>query len=286
MRVYRGHLIRRAGFHATLSSYAAQWIVDCLNTSPPPSAPRATRRHSRQPDRDSPYFDPLQWHRLLCLSGLPVSFDSGRFCSSKPDSIAGSPDINTQIALQFAPRYPIALLCDDQHNLDQTVKAVQDTGGEVVLFRADFSTNEHLPGSIAAVTNRFGKRCATAIFQLRNESSARPFLEQTGVDIRKGAVLPIAGAYAFAQLAVPLLLNHADGSGYPPTLMFAGTSGNSYADEMNDNALVALHRSLGREFGKKGIHICHIKYKKGLEASLSDPNPEFVSHPEGIHISE
>lgn len=223
-------------------------------------------------------FDALRWHPLLCLSWLLVSSDSGRFCSSKPDSVADSPDTNTEIALKFASRYPIAFLCDAQHGLDQTVKAVQDTGGEIVLFKPDFSTNEHFPGSIAAVTNRFGKRCATAIFQLHTEPSARPFLEQTGVDIRKGAVLPITGAYAFAQQTVPLLLNHADGSGYPPTLMFAGTSGNSYSDEINDNALVALLRSMGREFGKKGIHVCHIKYKKGHEASLSGPNPKFVSY--------
>ena len=153
---------------------------------------------------------------------------------------------------------------------------------EIVLFKTDFSTNgnEHLADSITAVTNRFGKRCAAAIFQLRNEQKARPFLEQTGVDdIRKGSVLPISAAYAFAQQTVPLLLNHADGSGHPPTLMFGGTSGNSYSDEINDNALVALLRSLGREFGKKGIHACHVKYKKGLEASSSGPNPEYVSHP-------
>lgn len=183
------------------------------------------------------------------------------------------------MAFKFAPQYPIALLCDAQHDLDRTVKLVQDTGGEIVLFKTDFTTNEHLISSIAAVTNHFGKLCAAAIFQLRNEQTARPFLEQTGVDdIRKGAVLPIAAAYAFAQQTVPLLLNHADGSGHPPTLIFAGTSGASYSDEINDNALVALSRGLGREFGKKGIHVCHVKYKKGLEASCSSSNPQYVSY--------
>ena len=221
----------------------------------------------------------LQWNRLLCLSWLQVSFDPGYFYSSKSDSIAGSGDIDTQIALKFASQYPIAFLHDAQHDLDQTVKLVQDTGGEIVLFETDFSANEHLSSSIAAVTKHFGKRCAAAIFQLRNEPSARPFLELTGVDdIRKGAVLPIAAAYAFARQTVPLLLNHADGSGHPPTLILAGTSGTSYSDEINDNALVALSRGLGREFGKKGIHVCHVKYNKGLQASSSGPNPQYVSY--------
>lgn len=215
----------------------------------------------------------------MCLSWLLVSFDTGHSYSSEGDRIAGSGDINTQIALKFASQYPIAFLCDAQHNLDQTVKLVHDTGGDIVLFKTDFSTNEHLSSSIAAVTKHFGKRCAAAIFQLRNEPSALPFLEQTGVnDIRKGAVLPIPAAYAFAQQTVPLLFNHADGSGHPPTLMFAGTSGTSYSDEINDNALVALSRGLGREFGKKGIHVCHVKYKKGLEASSSGLNPQYVSY--------
>lgn len=207
-----------------------------------------------------------------------MSFDSGHFYSSKSDRIAGSGDIDTQIALKFAPQYPIAFLCDAQHDLDQTVKLVQETGGEIVLFKTDFSGNEHLSSSIAAITNHFGKRCAAAVFQLRNDQSPRPFLEQAGVnDIRKGAVLPIAAAYTFAQQTMPLLLNHADGSGHPPTLMFAGTSGTSYSDDINDNALVALSRGLGREFGKKGIHVCHVKYKKGLEVSSSSLKPQYVS---------
>ena len=205
--------------------------------------------------------------------------DSGYFYGSKRDRIAGSGDIDTQIALKFAPQYPIAFLCDSQHNLDQTVKLVQDIGGEIDLFKTDFSTNEHLSSSIAAITKHLGKRCAAAIFELRNDPSARPFLEQTGVDdIRKGAVLSISSAYAFAQQTVPLLLNHADGSGHPPTLMFAGTSGTSYSDEVNDNALVALSRGLGREFGKKGLHVCHVKYKKGLEASSTGLNSQYVSY--------
>ena len=146
------------------------------------------------------------------------------------------------------------------------------------MFKTDFSTNEHLSGSIAAVTNRFGKRCAAAIFQLHNEPKPRPFLEQTGVDISKGAVLPITSAYVFAQQTVSLLLNHADGSGHPPTLMLAGTSGHSYLDQINDNGLAALSSSMGREFGKKCIHVCHIKYKKGLGETLSDPDPKYVSY--------
>lgn len=209
-------------------------------------------------------------------------------CSSQIDSIAGSPDIDTQIALKFAPQYPIAFLCDAQHNLDQTVKEVEDSGGEIVLFETNLSVNKHLSSSITAVTNHFGKQCAAAIFQLHNEPSATPFLEQTVVNFHKGAVLPITGAYAFAQQTVPLLLNHTNGSGYPPTLIFAGTSGNSYSDEINDNALVALSRSLGREFGKRGIHVCHVKYKKGPGASLNSPNAKAVSYPQqsSAHISE
>lgn len=202
-------------------------------------------------------------------------------CTSRPNSIAGSPDINTQIALQFASQYPIALLYDDpdaQGSLDQTAKAVQEKGREIVLFKISYSANENLSDSMAAVTNHFGKRCAAAIFQLHNEPNPRPFLEQTGAGIRKESVLSISAAYTFAQQTIPLLLNHANGSGNPPTLMFAGTSGRSCSDEINDNALVALHSSLGREFGSKGVHVCHIKYKKDVELSSSDQNPQFVSH--------
>lgn len=183
---------------------------------------------------------------------------------------AGSPDIDTKIALKFAPQYPIAFICDTRDDLKPTVKAVQDAGGEMLLFEADLSTKEYLPESIAAVTKSFGKRCATAIFQLRNKPSpSLPFLEQSSAHIRETAVSPVAGAYAFAQQSVPLLFNHADRTGYPPILIFTGSSGTSTFDEIIDNALVALSRSLGREFGKKGIHVSHVKFKKSLETPLN-----------------
>ncbi|KID74301.1 uncharacterized protein G6M90_00g082690 [Metarhizium brunneum] len=181
----------------------------------------------------------------------------------------GSPDVDTKIALKFAPQYPLAFICDTKDDLKQTVKAVQDAGGEMLLFEADLSTNDYLPESIASVTKSFGKRCAAAIFQLRTRLRlSLPFLEQSTSHIRETAVSPIAGAYAFAQQAVPLLFNHADRAGYPPTLIFSGSSGTSNSDRIADNALVALSRSLGREFGKKGIHVSHVKFNKSRETSL------------------
>lgn len=165
--------------------------------------------------------------------------------------------------------------------MDHSVKAVQNTGRKAAVFKTELSASEHLPASISAITSHFGNRCAAAIFQLRNEPNtavASSFLEQNAVQFREKAVLPIKNAYAFARQVVPLLLNHADGSGYPPTLIFAGPSGDSYSDEINDGALVALSRSLGREFGKKGVHVCHVKYKKGPGVSSNSPNPESVSY--------
>ncbi|OJJ03369.1 hypothetical protein ASPVEDRAFT_151896 [Aspergillus versicolor CBS 583.65] len=183
--------------------------------------------------------------------------------------LATGTETDTQIALRFAPHYPIAFLCDAQHNPDQPVKAVQDADGEVEVFKADLSSTE-LSTPISTITRRFGNRCAAAIFQLRNDPIvASGFLEQTAVDFRQNAISPIKNAYAFSRQTLPLLLNHADGSGYPPTLIFSGASGNSYSDEINEGALVALSRSLGREVGKKGIHVCHVKYK-----ASNRPNPE------------
>lgn len=194
-------------------------------------------------------------------------------------TIAGL-ELDTQIALKFARHYPIAFLCDAQHNVDHSLKAVQDAGGEIAVFKTNLSATEQLSTSISSITSRFGSRCAAAIFQLRNEptpTAAAGFLDQTAVDFREKAVSPIKNAYAFSRLTVPLLVNHADGA-YPPTLIFAGTSGDSYSDEINDGALVALSRSLGREFGKKGVHACHVKYKKGLGASSNSPDPGAVSY--------
>lgn len=78
---------------------------------------------------------------------------------------------------------------------------------------------------------------------------------------------PITLSYDFARSVLPALQSGKALSGHPPTLLFVGPYTSSYYRDINENALVALSRSLGREFGPKGVHICHVKFKQNIANS-------------------
>ena len=179
-------------------------------------------------------------------------------------SDSGSLNANAQIALKFVPQYPIVFLSDPKHDLSQTLNLVREAGGEASCFDIDLASDtQGFMKSLAAITESFGKSCAAAVFQAP-VAHPSPFLEQTITGFLSDAVQPITTAYAFAQQAVPLLLNNnsSGNSVYPSTLIFVGPLEESSGNNIIDNALVALSRSLGRELGKKGIHVAHVKSRK------------------------
>ncbi|KAM3515759.1 hypothetical protein MY11210_000530 [Beauveria gryllotalpidicola] len=189
---------------------------------------------------------------------------------------AGKDEVNHQIARQFAPHHPIAFLCPPSHNLKAAVSAAHDAGGEAVLLETDLSSVESIKASIASAGAHFGKQCAAAIFQVRAEpddddddDDDAPFLEQPAAQFRAATTTQIASAYAFSQAVMPLLTYGGGSAEFPATLAFVGCAGASRSDKIVENALVALSRSLGREFGKKSIHVAHVKFNKGSVAGSS-----------------
>ncbi|OAA61417.1 oxidoreductase, short chain dehydrogenase/reductase family [Cordyceps fumosorosea ARSEF 2679] len=182
---------------------------------------------------------------------------------------AGDDEVNHQIARQFAPRHPIAFLCPPSHNLAAAVRAAHAAGTEAVLFETDLSSVPSVQSSIAAAAAHFGAQssaaAAAAIFQVRRTPSA-PFLTQTSAQFREETSAQVASAYAFAQGVMPLLTRGAGSGEFPATLAFVGCEGRSRSDAVVEGALVALSRSLGREYGKKYIHVAHLKFGKGSAA--------------------
>ncbi|EJP70816.1 oxidoreductase-like protein [Beauveria bassiana ARSEF 2860] len=177
--------------------------------------------------------------------------------------VTGQDEVNQQIARQFAPHHPIALLCPPSHNLKAAVSAAHAAGGEAVLFETDLSSVESVKASVASASAQFGKQCAAAIFQVRAEPADVPFLEQPTAQFRAATTTQIASAYAFSQAVMPLLTYGGGNAEFPATLAFVGSAGASRSDKIVENALVALSRSLGREYGKKYIHVAHVKFNKG-----------------------
>lgn len=96
-----------------------------------------------------------------------------------------------------------------------------------------------------------------------------PFLQQTAAQFHAAATTQIASAYAFSQAVLPLLTYGGGSAEFPATLAYVGTASTSRSDKIVENALIALSRSLGREYGKKYIHVTHVKFNKGPVAPES-----------------
>ena len=189
-------------------------------------------------------------------------------------TVVDSLDVDAKVALKFAEEYPVAIITNRKDDLKDTIKTISDKGGSAELFVADTSSSENIADTISSITQRFGKICTVAIYQFDYSRKPKPFLKQSVASLRQESVLPIEGAYSFAQHTLPLL---SSGSTHPPTLLFSSPSGDSYYEIVNDNALMALSRSLGREFGPKGVHVSHVKVKRIGDADEGSTAASHVS---------
>lgn len=196
-------------------------------------------------------------------------------------TISGPLDADTKAVLKFASGYPVALIHNHQDDLQEIVRAAEEAEGKVVLFPIDLTGDNAIVDVFKFITDEFGQECAAAIFQIQGQQTSTSFLKQNISDLQKEAVIPIKHAYAFAQHALPLLQNHQATAAHPPTLLFSGPSTASYYHAVNENALVALSRSLGREYGPKRIHVSHVKFKK--TAGNTEITDELAAHVSSSH---
>ncbi|KAJ3498318.1 hypothetical protein NLG97_g1222 [Lecanicillium saksenae] len=175
---------------------------------------------------------------------------------------AGTAESNRQIALKFAPHHRIGFICSPQHDLGPAISAAYETGSEAILLETDMSSVDSLKSSIGLAVAEYGKQCAAAIFQVTTETPdvKVPFLEQTAAQFRAETSSQIESAYAFSQAAIPLLTHGVGSTEFPATLVFVGPAKASTSSKVMDNALVALSRSLGREYGKRYIHVAHLRF--------------------------
>ncbi|MCJ1286373.1 hypothetical protein MMC26_005718 [Xylographa opegraphella] len=178
--------------------------------------------------------------------------------------IAGvGPGTGAAVARKFAKEYSVVLLARNPSNYEPLVEEIEKSGGKAVGISTDVSS----PKSVEeAFTKIKGMRQAVAagIYNVGGQFIRKPFLELSVRDFESCYEANGTGAFLFSQQILPLLLETVAASpAHPPSLIFTGAtaamkgSAAMAAFATGCFAKRALAQSLAREFGPKGVHVCH-----------------------------
>ncbi|KAF5002481.1 hypothetical protein FGRMN_306 [Fusarium graminum] len=180
--------------------------------------------------------------------------------------IAGvGPGTGRSVALRFAQKYPVVLFARRPESYESTLKDVEDAGGKAIGISADVSD----PASLKKAFDAIGKelpdsQLAAAIYNVGSGGFAKkPFLELTENDLNASLDGSIRSFFNFAQATIPHLLEAVPNSQYPPTMVLTGATASIKGSAQFSTFAAgkwgqrAMHQSLAREFGPKGIHIAH-----------------------------
>ncbi|KAK9442232.1 oxidoreductase, short chain dehydrogenase/reductase family [Metarhizium brunneum] len=168
------------------------------------------------------------------------------------------------VARRFAKQYPVALLARSPKFASELVSQIEADGGIAASFQANVSDEESMNLAFDAIKEKFGTKCAGAIFNASSRPFPKPFLWQSQDDLAYGLDISLTGAFLFAQAALPLLLSSTGSTEFVPTLIFTGATASVKANAwmqpftVSKHALRALSQTLSREFEPQGVHVAHV----------------------------
>ncbi|GAA6020093.1 hypothetical protein JCM11491_006395 [Sporobolomyces phaffii] len=156
----------------------------------------------------------------------------------------------------------VALLARSTASLNEVAEAVRQAGGDAAPFSCDATQQESVEAAFKQIQERWPTHKLTrAYFNATNPFIVKPFLQLSKQDLAPGLDLNVYGAFYFSQQVLPRGLEAGgDQGGF---LCFSGATGalkggaNFAAFAPAKFALRGLSQSLAREFGPKGVHVCH-----------------------------
>ncbi|KAK4058578.1 hypothetical protein OIO90_000022 [Microbotryomycetes sp. JL221] len=177
--------------------------------------------------------------------------------------LGAGPGTGQAIGMAFSKvNSAVALLARRQDSLEQVKQAIEQQGGTAQGFSCDATSLESIQQAFKQIKQTWpNHELKTAIFNVNNPFIMKPFLDLTMNDLKPGLDINVYGAFHFSQTVIPLLLESKGGGG---TLIFSGAtaslkgSSNFVAFSPSKFALRGLSQSLAREFGPKGVHVCHV----------------------------
>jgi len=167
-------------------------------------------------------------------------------------------------ALKFAKSYPVVLLARNEDNFKPIVEEINKAGGHAVGISTDVADSKSVDNAFATIKKELGDAAlAAAIFNVGGRFVRKPFLELSLDDFEAGYDANGRGLFLFSQKVIPLLLQSAKSSPFPPSLILTGAtasvkgSANCASFASGKFAMRAIGQSLAREFGPQGVHVAH-----------------------------
>jgi len=169
----------------------------------------------------------------------------------------------------------VALTGRNTGRLQQVAAQICAGGGRAVALPGDVTRAAELR-DIATQVQRLG-RLDAAIYNAGNAVRATP-LELTPEDFEATWRVAAFGGFLFAQVALPLLLEHGG------SLLFTGATaslrgrGPFTAFAAAKAALRSLAQSCAREYGPQGVHVAHVIIDGGIDGErLRSHSPQRVA---------
>ncbi len=90
------------------------------------------------------------------------------------------------VARKFAEKYPVALIARSTKVSNQLVSEIEAGGGTAASFQADVSDEDSMKSAFGDIEERFGRRCAAAVFNASGRPFPKPFQWQSQTDLSYG----------------------------------------------------------------------------------------------------
>jgi len=169
----------------------------------------------------------------------------------------GGRDIGREVSKRLAREGARVVInfANDEASAMETLKAVQDAGGEAIIHRADVSTAAGVEGLVAAACAAFGDRIDILVNLAGGMVQRRPLAEIDEAFFDMVMNLNLKSAYLTTRAVVPhmaaggVILNFSsqagrDGGG-PGASIYATSKG----------AIMTFTRAMAKEFGPLGIRV-------------------------------
>ncbi|BGP22790.1 short-chain dehydrogenase/reductase SDR family protein [Rhodotorula toruloides] len=175
--------------------------------------------------------------------------------------VGAGPGLGASLARAFAKRnHAVAVLARSEATVRSVAEDIRNLGGDAAPFACDVTRRESLDAAFAAIKKQWpDHQLKAALFNANSPFIMKPFLELKEEDVKPGVDVNFYGAFHFAQVTIPLMLE-AGGGFLGITGATAALKGSAKFAALAPGkfALRGLAQNLAREFGPQGIHVSHV----------------------------